>query len=148
MQPHGLTASHGVWSFKNGCKYPKKISLIWTSNKAISLIFLHRAILWVKRIVLVNGSQLTQLAYTVQFRFQNHVYRLFKHFFNVDNVLVWRFKGFDSKSFCLCVCVCVCVCVCFWVYLLAKNPTTNIHGFKSDNFVGTPCWKGLDSTMA
>ena len=26
-------------------------------------------------------------------------YRLFKYFFNVDNVLVWRLKGFYSKSF-------------------------------------------------
>ena len=103
MQPHGLTASHGVWSCNNGCKHPKKISLIWTCDRAISLIFLHRVILWVKRIVLVNGSQLTRSTYTVQSRFQNHVYRLFKHFFNVDNVLVWRFKGFDSKSFCFCV---------------------------------------------
>ena len=103
MQPHGLTASHGVWSFNNGCKYLKKISLIWTCDWAISLIFLHKAVLWVKRIVLVNSSQLTRSNYTVQSRFQNHVYRLFKHFFNVDNVLVWRFKGFDSKSFCFCV---------------------------------------------
>ena len=143
MQPHGLTASHGVWSFNNGCKYPKKISLIWTCDRAISLIFLHRAILWVKRIVLVNGSQLTRSTCTVQSRFQNHVYRLFKHFFNVDNVLVWRFKGFDSKTFCFCVFV-----FFFWVCLLAKNPITNICGFKSDNFVGTFCWKGLDSAMA
>ena len=36
----------------------------------------------------------------------------------------------------------------FGVCLLAKNPITNICGFKSDNFVGTPCWKGLDSAMA
>ena len=119
MQPHGLTASHGVWSFKNGCKYPKKISLIWTSNKAISLIFLHRAILWVKRIVLVNGSQLTRSDCTVQSRFQNQVYRLFKHFFNVDNALVWRFKGFDSKSFCFCFCFCVFF---FWSVCLLRTP--------------------------
>ena len=110
----------------------------------ISLIFFHRAVLWVKRIILVNGSQLTRSDCTVQSRFQNHVYRLFKNFFNVDNVLAWRFKGFDSKSFCFCV----FFFFFFWVCLLAKNPITNIHGFKSDNFVGVPWWEGLDFAMA
>ena len=36
----------------------------------------------------------------------------------------------------------------FLVCLFAENPTTNIHGFKSDNFVGVPWWEGLDFAMA
>ena len=74
----------------------QKKSLIWTCDWVVLLIFLHRAVLWVKRTILVNGSWLTWSHCTVRSRFQNHVYKLFKHFFNVDNVLVWRFKGFDQ----------------------------------------------------
>ena len=131
MQSHGLTAPDGGWSFNNGCKYPKIKSLIWTCDWAVLLIFLHRVVLQVERIVLVNGSRLTRSHCTVRSKFQNHVYRLFKNFFNVDNVLAWRFKGFDSKSFCFCF-----FFFFFGVCLFAENPTTNIHGFKSDNFMG------------
>ena len=80
----------------------KKKSLIWTCDRAISLIFLHRVVLWVKRIVLVNGSQLTRSDCTVQSRFQNHVYRLFKHFFNVDNVWFGGSRALILKAFVFC----------------------------------------------
>ena len=145
MQSHGLTAPDGGWSFNNGCKYPKIKSLIWTCDWAVLLIFLHRAVLQVERIVLVNGSWLTQSHCTVRSKFQNHVYRLFKNFFNVDNVLAWRFKGFDSKSFCFCFCF-------FFFFLgsvcLLRTPR---QIFMASNLIiswGAPWWEGLDSAMA
>ena len=146
MQPHGLTASQEDWSFNNCCKYPrKKISLIWTCDRVVSLIFLHREVLWVKRIVLANGWRLTQSDHTVRPRFQNHVYRLFKDFFNT----FWfgASRALILKAFVFVFLIYFILFYFFWVCLFAKNPTTNIHGFKSNNFVGVPWWEGLDSAM-